>query len=385
MLKIRATLSRRSAMRGFAGLSAAVLAGPLPAIAQDVGALEYPDPAARYLKRLYDEKTQRFAFRDDYPGGFANWRNDARAELALRLGLERIAASAGSHRPVVELGEPIDMGDYTRQQATVETEPEVRMPFWLLKPKSKGPWPIGVFPHGHSSTGHDTTAGVFATEAQRTRALAEDRDVAVQAAKRGILAIAPTVRGLSGGIVPDLRGRHGKLDCRAQAIHSILAGRTAIGERVWDLSRILDWAIALPEVQPGKVLSMGNSGGGMVTIFAAAIDQRITVAVPSCSFAPTTSTSGYIFHCDCNTVPGLTDLGGLTNVAALIAPRYLLTVNGVKDKLHSPAAIEAAAAQVRKVYAAAGHPERYEHKWGSQGHRFYKDLMWPFIDDAFAS
>jgi dienelactone hydrolase len=377
---IETAFSRRAALRN---LGAAILT-KVSLSAQDVSAIEYPDPAARYLKRLYAAESQRFAFRPDYPGGFAQWHKEARVALTQRLGMPAIAAAAQGHRPTVELGEVTDLGEYTRQACTIETEPEVRMPFWLLKPKRSGPWPIGIFPHGHSSTGHDTTAGVYSTDAQRARALSEDRDVAVQAVQRGFLAIAPTVRGLSGGIVPDLRGRHGKLDCRAQTIHSLLAGRTTMGERVWDISRTLDWAAALPGVDPKRILSMGNSGGGMVTIFAAAIDQRISIAVPSCSFAPTTSPSGYIFHCDCNTVPGLQELGGLTNVAGLIAPRYLLSVNGVKDKLHSVTAIDAAAAHVRDIYAAAGNPERYQHQWGSEGHRFYKDLMWPFIEKALA-
>lgn len=373
------TCSRRAVLSGI-GLT---LAGIPCARGQQVDEVVYPEPAERYLKRLYGDKSRRYAFRPDYPGGFEQWRKDARSQLRIRLGLDRIQAGAAGHRPKVEMGDSTDMGEYTRQACAIETEPDVRMPFWLLKPKRSGPWPIGIFPHGHSSTGHDTTAGVFATEAQRERALREDRDVAVQAVRRGFLAIAPTVRGLSGGIVPDIRGRHGKLDCRAQAIHSMLAGRTAVGERVWDIGRMLDWAASLSGVDPNRILSMGNSGGGMVTIFAAAIDERISVAVPSCSFAPTVSESGYIFHCDCNTVPGLIELGGLTDIAGSIAPRYLLSVNGEKDPLHSRAAIDSAASHVRAIYAAAGHPERYENKWGPEGHRFYRDLMWPFVEQAF--
>ena len=25
-------------------------------------------------------------------------------------------------------------------------------------------------------------------------------------------------------------------------------------------------------------------------------------------------------------------------------------------------------------------PKRYAHRWGDGGHRFYADLMWPFIE-----
>jgi hypothetical protein len=162
-------------------------------------------------------------------------------------------------------------------------------------------------------------------------------------------------------------------------MHCLLAGRTAIGERVWDMQRILDWATTVREVVAEHVLMMGNSGGGMVTIYTAACEPRITVAVPSCSFAPLTSPAGYIFHCDCNMVPGLLEFGDLSDVAGLIAPRHLLAVSGRGDALHSDAAIDRAAARVRSIYRASGCAESFDHRWGNDGHRFYKDLMWPFV------
>jgi dienelactone hydrolase len=165
----------------------------------------------------------------------------------------------------------------------------------------------------------------------------------------------------------------------------LLAGRTAIGERVWDMGRILDWAGTLPGISARRILSMGNSGGGMVTMFLAACDQRINVAVPSCSFAPSVSRTGYVLHCPCNTVPGVMELGGLANVAGLVAPRYLLAVNGRKDGLFPVEEVESAAAAVRAIYLAAACPQRFEHRWGAAGHRFYKELMWPFVMAAFSN
>jgi hypothetical protein len=127
---------------------------------------------------------------------------------------------------------------------------------------------------------------------------------------------------------------------------------------------------------------MGNSGGGMVTLFSAACDQRIGIAIASCSFAPTIRDDGYLFHCDCNMVPGILDFGGLPGVAGLIAPRRLLTVNGRQDPLFTENAIEDGAATVQAVYTAAGYPDHFGHRWGEAGHRFYADLMWPFVMEA---
>ena len=354
--------------------------GTAPSQEKDFNA--YPENVAKYLKRIYDQKQQPLAFREDYTGGFAKWQEDAREALQEKIGLPKIVASVGDHQPVVTLDDPEDLGQYLRQSGVIETEPDVRIPFWLLKPKGEGPWPLGVFPHGHDPVGYNTTAGVYSDDAHKQKSLAEDRDVAVQAVKLGFVAIAPAMRGLSTDGVPDLYDRHGKRECRSQAIHCLLAGRTATGERVWDMQRILDWATKRPDVDSRHVLMMGNSGGGMVTLFTAACDERIGIAVPSCSFAPTTSESGYIFHCDCNMVPGLIELGGLTGVAGLIAPRHLLAINGRTDSLFSEAEIERAVSETKTIFQASGHPKLFEHRWGDTGHRFYADLMWPFVADA---
>jgi len=359
------------------GLAAALAVGAHAEEDRDFNA--YPAHVAEYLQRVNHEGQHRYAFRDDYPGGFEQWRKEARQELKVLVGLDKIAAQAAGFEPKVELGDAEDLGDYTRQQGHIETEPSVRIPFWLLRPKGEGPFPLGVFPHGHDSRGHDTTAGVSHGEPHRKKILAEDRDVAVQAARQGFLAIAPATRGLATDGVPDLHDRHGGRDCRSHVMHCLLAGRTAMGERVWDMERILDWALARSDVDGRRVLMMGNSGGGMVTLYAAACDPRVTVAVPSCSFTTLTSPAGYLYHCDCNLVPGLLTFGDLPDVAGLIAPRALLAVNGRHDKLHSASDIERAATRVHTIYQAANAPRRFEHRWGEEGHRFYADLMWPFV------
>jgi dienelactone hydrolase len=369
----------------------------------------YPENVANYLDRLYDESEQELSFRNDFPGGFEAWKREARTALQEMLGMDEIASSVGDHRisiflmptppstdvwarrgaqPFKVASAPInveevdDLGEYTRNLCVIETEPDVHIPFWLLMPKGEGPFPLGVFPHGHDSLGHNTTAGVYSDTEHEQKSLAEDRDVAVQAVKLGFVAIAPAIRGLSTSGVPDIHGRHGNRDCRSHVMHCLIAGRTATGERVWDMQRILDWAVTLPEVDPDRILMMGNSGGGMVTLFTAACDDRIKVAVPSCSFAPSVSEGGYLFHCDCNMVPALLDIGGLPGVAGLIAPRHLLAVNGRKDTLFSEEEIERGTAMTGEIFEGAGCPEHFEHRWGEEGHRFYSDLMWPFVLDV---
>ena len=345
---------------------------------------QHADDTLAYLRRLYGEEKRAFAFHADAGEGVTEWQRRARPVLRHLIGLDRIAEEAEGHKPTVSLKEPEDCGDYTRRLGTIASEPHISVPFWLLRPKAKGPHPLGVFPHGHKARGMDEYVGVAHGEKDRRHIESQERDVAVQAVRRGFLAIAPTTRGFPPAAVPDLNRRHGGSPCRSQLIHCILAGRAPMGERVWDMMRLLDWATTLPEVDGRRVLMMGNSGGGVVTTYAAACDERVKVAVPSCSFCTYVGRNGLAHHCDCNAVPGILRFGEFWDVAGLIAPRHLCIVNGRQDKLFPPAEVERAVAGVRRIYAAAGVPDRFAHRWGGGGHRFYSDLMWPFIKQAMS-
>jgi dienelactone hydrolase len=337
----------------------------------------------KYLGRLYSEDVREHACWATTPKGVSAWQSTARPALQRLLGLEHMARALADHQPTVELGDTEDLGAFTRQSGDIDTEPDVRIPFWLLKPKGPGRRPLAVMPHGHEARGFDTYAGISPNEEHRRQRIVErEADVAVQAAKRGFIAIAPSTRGFEPSYVPDITKRHDGRGCRSQLIHCLLAGRTVIGERVWDMQRIIDWAVTLPDVDAGNILVMGNSGGGVSTTYTAACDTRVTVAVPSCSFATYVGSGGLVHHCDCNSVPGILRFGEFHDVAGLIAPRFLLIVNGKDDKLFPLSEVDKAVAGVQAIYAAAGQPDRFQHRYGQKGHQFYGDIMWPFVQAA---
>lgn len=345
----------------------------------------HPQHVLRYLARLYDEDRREHACRATSPTEFEAWQPRARPALRRLVGLDQIAALAGRHEPSVERQDVEDLGHYTRQRCSIETEPDVPIVFWLLQPKGQGPFPLAVTPHGHNPRGYDVYAGITRNEAERDRMVREDRDVAVQAVEEGFIAIAPATRGIALGSVADISQRHGGSDCRSHAMHCLLAGRTAIGERVWDLECLISWALTLPEVDGSEVLMLGNSGGGMVTTYAAACDTRVTIAIPSCSFSSYVGPGGLIHHCDCNVIPGLLEFGEFWDVAGLIAPRHLLVVNGRYDvPRHPPEVVDEAIRRLSAIYAVAGVPDHLRHRYGQGGHRFYKDITWPFVREVLA-
>lgn len=346
---------------------------------------EHPEAVRRYLARLYDEANRAHAFGNRSSAEFAAWQASARAAFLALLGLPRIARDAAGHRVTADVpsgGE--DMGGYIRSKGHVATEPAVRMPFWILRPKGQGPFPLAVTPHGHENG--DTYAGIWHDDRSREQVTREDQDVAVQAVKRGFLTLVPATRGIASNPasfrIADVAKRHDGRDCRCHNWQTIVAGRTLLGERVWDLMRLLDWALALPEVRPQTVLLMGNSGGGMATLHTAAADERVAMAVACCSYNNYVSPGGVLRHCPCNAIPGIMNFGEYWDVAGLAAPRRLLTVNGRKDPAHPTAEVDLAVSRLKRIYQASGHPERYEHRYGVGGHRFFADLMWPWVEEA---
>src|SRR5207244_5208804 len=63
---------------------------------------------------------------------------------------------------------------------------------------------------------------------------------------------------------------------------ALLVGWSAASLRIWDGIRSLDYLAARPEVDPKRLGCTGNSGGGTLTSYLLALDERIVAAAPSC-------------------------------------------------------------------------------------------------------
>ena len=58
-------------------------------------------------------------------------------------------------------------------------------------------------------------------------------------------------------------------------------------------------------------------------------------------------------------------------------------VHGEKDGLHHRPTVDALGREVKTIFGYSGSAARTELKWGTGGHRFYPEYMWPFIAQAF--
>ncbi|MHC4875018.1 MAG: alpha/beta hydrolase [Planctomycetota bacterium] len=65
-------------------------------------------------------------------------------------------------------------------------------------------------------------------------------------------------------------------------VGSTLVGRNTATYRVWDAMRAIDYLISRPEIDSKKIGMTGCSGGGTLTSYTMALDDRVAVAAPAC-------------------------------------------------------------------------------------------------------
>lgn len=330
---------------------------------------------------------RRCAYDGETGATFATWQASFREELRDVLGFPAIrevgVPDVGAERRegATEANE-----GYERQTWTVTTEREFRVPFHLLLPASaEPPYPIVLTLHGHTEHGKDLTAGVAKGEIARRSIVEERRDIARQAVKRGYAALAPDLRAF--GELARRRpaeatesGGDGR-PCTRWRKRAHLVGRTLVGERVWDVLRLIEFVEHHPPLNPDRLAVCGHSGGGTVALLAAALDERIRTTVACASVCPFEDALAPIDHCPCNYVPGLRRLGEVWDLAGLVAPRPLSIVAGDEDGIFPIAGTRRAYDRVREIYRGAEAGDACRLFVGEGDHRFYGAGAWPFLDE----
>lgn len=341
------------------------------------------DTAIHYSS-LYETSPGEFAFDAHAAGDLAQWQAGFRKRLREITGLTAMVQDLAGHVPRSEFLEKEQLNGYSREHWQLWSEPNLALPFYLLRPDGQtGPLPLVIIPHGHNPP--HLYVGLYNNAAEKEHIASGDRDIAVQAVHEGYIALAPTTRGF-GDTRSETDIEEGKLSsCRIQLMHGLLVGRTPIGERVWDMSRLLDWALEELDVDTDRIALTGNSGGGTVAVFAAACDTRFTLTMPGSYFSTFAGSIGSIHHCDCNYVPGILRLGEMYDVAGLIAPRPFCAINGVEDAIFPISQTRYAYKHLRKIYDIAGAGDCCRLYEGNGGHRYYRDGAWPFVREFFGS
>jgi hypothetical protein len=139
-------------------------------------------------------------------------------------------------------------------------------------------------------------------------------------------------------------------------------GQVLWGMMVYDNLRAIDYLLTRPEVDPGRVATVGLSMGSTMAWWTAALDTRVRVCVDLCcltDFETLIETRGLDGHGIYYYVPGLLKHFTTAQINALIAPRAHLSLAGNYDRLTPPAGLDRIDEELREVYAEAGAPEAW--------------------------
>jgi hypothetical protein len=140
-------------------------------------------------------------------------------------------------------------------------------------------------------------------------------------------------------------------------------GQCLWGMMVYDNLRALDYLVTRPEVDAGRIGTLGLSMGSTMAWWTAALDTRVKVCVDLCcltEFEALIETRGLDGHGIYYYVPGLLKHFTTAQINALIAPRAHLSLAGNYDKLTPPAGLDRIDRDLRQVYADAGAPDAWK-------------------------
>lgn len=304
---------------------------------------------------------------------FQQWQDNARKKLADLIGLP----SFKKCDPMFNIEFAQEFDTFTEYRFTIQSEENYFLPAHLWVPKGiEGKIPVCICLQGHS-TGMHISLGRPKFDGDADTINGGDRDFAVQIIKEGFCALAIEQRNFG-----ECGGTEKGPNCYVSTMAALLNGRTTIGERVWDTSRILDAVLEhFDFIDADNIYCMGNSGGGTATFYIACMDERVSLAMPSCAVCTYKDSIVAMHHCSCNFIPNIAMYFDMGDLAGLIAPRKFILVHGVNDSIFPANGVYETFEIVKKMYAAAGVPDYCRLVTGEAGHRFYAAKSWPVVHE----
>jgi dienelactone hydrolase len=305
------------------------------------------------------------------------WQKRARAALVNCLGFIDTPKVAPRPRTI----EKVDRGSYVRHKIIIRTSPRSELPLYLLVPKRlRGRRPAVLALHGHGY-GVKDIVGLWEDGSERPAPDGYHGDFAAQLANQGFVVAAPEISCFGERQFTNANFRANGLSgsCHNVATYATMLGKSAAGMRVLDGMRVVDYLQTLGYVDGGNIGAMGISGGGMHAFFSAAVDTRITAAVVSGYFCDWRHSILSIFHCTCNFVPGLLNIGELSDLAALIAPRPVMVEHGTRDEIFPIEHVKRTVAKARRAWKLFGAEDNLETDYFQGRHRINGPAAYDFL------
>ncbi len=165
-----------------------------------------------------------------------------------------------------------DRDGYRIEKVIFESQPRHFVTAILYLPQAKPPYPGVLVPCGHSANG-------------KARDLYQRAPIVMAQSGMAALCYDP----LDQGERHQLLDKQGKpLITQSTQGHNLagvgacLVGRNTATYRIWDGMRAIDYLASRPEVDPQRIGCTGISGGGTMTSYLMALDERVQAAAPGC-------------------------------------------------------------------------------------------------------
>ena len=272
------------------------------------------------------------------------WRRKFRRRLAQYLGPRPEAIPLQ-----VELLEEVELPGCVRRKIVFDPDPFSSIPAYVLIPTDVDePRPAVLCAHGHG-VGKEALAG---------DSVEYQKQLAVALARQGFVTMAPDWRGFGERADRDEWVRRpGRDGCNVAYMGYGYFGYQLLQLDICDAGRCLDYLQSLPEVDGRRLGCMGCSFGGTMTTYLAAMDQRVKAAVIVCYMSTLEDALGDRGRgntCGAQFMFGLGQLGNISDVAGLIAPRACMVQIGSDDSCFVEDDALQAFRHLRKIYRAAG-------------------------------
>jgi len=328
------------------GIALGLLAGCACVFAQDAAGRHAA--ATNQLKQLAAAMTERCL---THIGSAADWQREVperRRQLADMLGLEPLPERTPLH---AEVTGTLEQPAFRIEKLVFQSSPGLYVTgnFYVPKDVSRSA-PTILYLCGHSAHPHGS----------KTQYL----DRTVWFATHGFCVLA--LDTLEFGEVPGIH--HGTHNLAMW--HWLSLGYTPAGVEVWNAMRALDWLATRPEVDMKRIGLTGISGGGAITWYLAALDDRIAAAAPSCStFTYGSQAAHWLASGQCDCIYYHNTYGwDFPVVAALIAPRPLLITSGQRDTIFPPDGYHEVFERGRRIYGFLGAADRIREVDDDVGH-----------------
>jgi dienelactone hydrolase len=333
------------------------------------------DPVA-FSRDLYASAPRRLRFQAHTRPEAEQWQRELAAKLTELVG--GFPTARAPLRPQVL--ESRSVAAYRREKVVFDSRPGVSVLAYVLTPSRATPrLPVMICVPGHGR-GVDDIVGIDDQGRDRTDKGGYQHDFALQVVEAGLAAVAiePIGFGCRRDALNAQRGLAQK-GCEPIAGGALMLGQTLIGWRVWDIMRTLDYVATRPELDAGRTGCMGISGGGTATLFAAALEPRLKVAMVSGYLNTFRDSIGSLAHCVDNYVPGILNWAEMHDVAGLVAPRPLFVESGEKDRIFPVQASVESFRAVREIYKVFGAEDRVEQEVFPDEHTFWGKRGIPFV------